>query len=30
MSDIKDWKDTAAANNASPPDGWPEGLLTNL
>jgi len=25
MSDIKDWKDTAASNNASPPDGWPEG-----
>jgi|GEM_PF-6267589 len=26
MSDIKDWSQTAAGNNAAPPDGWPEGM----
>jgi len=26
MSDIKDWSTTAASNNASPPDGFPEGM----
>jgi hypothetical protein len=25
MSDIKKWSTAAASNNASPPDGWPEG-----
>lgn len=25
MSNISEWKDTADANNATPPDGWPEG-----
>lgn len=26
MSEIKEWSTTAASNNASPPDGWPEGM----
>ncbi len=26
MSDIKDWSNTAASNNATPPDGFPEGM----
>ena len=26
MSDIKDWSTTAASNNSSPPDGFPEGM----
>lgn len=25
MADIKNWSATAASNNATPPDGWPEG-----
>ncbi|NJK88439.1 MAG: hypothetical protein HC923_02950 [Myxococcales bacterium] len=27
MSELQDWKITAASNNAAPPDGWPETLL---
>ena len=27
MSDIRAWSSTAANNNQSPPDGWPEGQL---
>jgi hypothetical protein len=26
MTDIKSWSATAASNNDSPPDGWPEGM----
>jgi len=25
MADIRSWSTTAASNNSSPPDGWPEG-----
>lgn len=25
MSDVSQWSTTAASNNATPPDGWPEG-----
>jgi len=27
MSKIKTWSTTAASNNATPPDGWPENML---
>ncbi len=26
MADIRSWSTTAASNNATPPDGWPEGM----
>ena len=29
MSDISQWKTTAANNNAAAPDGWPEGMPPN-
>ena len=27
MSKVKTWSTTAASNNATPPDGWPENML---
>ena len=28
MSELPSWYVTAASNNSSPPDGWPEGMTT--
>ena len=29
MSDVTSWSTTAANNNGTPPDGWPEGMAVN-